>query len=204
MAVTSGIPEAPPAANAATTAGSPSPAQVFFTRVQENAKHALAQQRPWSELYDRNTFNKPENLTEATNRVKKNLAYFHVNYSLVLLAVIAFSMLMKPTAIFWLIALSCAWSYTFLVRTGPVVVWGRSLNDRELFVALTLLSVLVIFGLTSVGSILISGLMIGGFVVTAHAALKQPDDLFLDEQASGGGFLSWLAGPPSSNQLPNV
>eukprot|EP00271_Cylindrocystis_brebissonii_P013898 TRINITY_DN3443_c0_g2_i1.p1 TRINITY_DN3443_c0_g2~~TRINITY_DN3443_c0_g2_i1.p1 ORF type:complete len:203 (+),score=23.32 TRINITY_DN3443_c0_g2_i1:233-841(+) len=176
----------------------------FLSKVQVNAKQALSQQRPWSELYDQSSFSKPENFNDMTNRVKKNLTYFHVNYALFLMTVVVCSMLMNPTSIFWLFALACLWGYVFFVRSDPVVVYGRILNDRELFIALALITFLVAFGLTSVGSILISGVVIGGAVVVAHAAFKQPDDLFLDENVQGG-FMSWLGGgAPPSQQLPQI
>lgn len=64
---------------------------------------------------------------------------------------------------------------------------------------LIVLTTVVIF-LTSVGSVLISALMIGLVIVGAHGAFRVPEDLFLDEQesASGVGLLSFLGGAASS------
>ncbi|GKC69167.1 PRA1 family protein B4 [Tanacetum coccineum] len=47
-----------------------------------------------------------------------------------------------------------------------------------------------------VESVLISALMIGVVVVSAHGAFRTPEDLFLDEQdpAASTGFLSFLSG----------
>lgn len=53
-------------------------------------------------------------------------------------------------------------------------------------------SIVVIF-LTSVGSVLISALMVGIAIVCAHGAFRVPEDLFLDEQETAApGFLSFL------------
>ncbi|CAI0424098.1 unnamed protein product [Linum tenue] len=59
---------------------------------------------------------------------------------------------------------------------------------------LVLFSVVVVF-LTSVGSLLISALMVGAVVVGAHGSFRVPEDLFLDEQEPATtGFLSFLGG----------
>ena len=61
-----------------------------------------------------------------------------------------------------------------------------------------MLSIVVIF-LTSVGSVLISALMIGLAIVCAHGAMRVPEDLFLDEQEPAAtGFLSFLGGAASN------
>lgn len=62
-----------------------------------------------------------------------------------------------------------------------------------------MLTTVVIF-LTSVGSVLISALMIGLTIVVAHGSFRVPEDLFLDDQESGPGvgFLSFLGGAASS------
>lgn len=55
-------------------------------------------------------------------------------------------------------------------------------------------SIVVVF-LTSVGSILISAVLAGVAIVCVHGAFRTPEDLFLDEQESGGatGFSPFLS-----------
>ncbi|GJN28845.1 hypothetical protein PR202_gb17016 [Eleusine coracana subsp. coracana] len=59
------------------------------------------------------------------------------------------------------------------------------------------------FFLTSVASLIISGLIVGGAIVAAHGAFRMPEDLFLDDPsaASNGNttnmLLSFLAMPRS-------
>lgn len=62
-----------------------------------------------------------------------------------------------------------------------------------------MLTVVVVF-LTSVGSLLISALMVGAAIVCAHGAFRVPEDLFLDDHQPPGnsGFLSFLSGAASS------
>lgn len=53
--------------------------------------------------------------------------------------------------------------------------------------------------LTSVGSLLISALLIGLGIVCTHGAFRVPEDLFLDDQEPANvGFLSFLGGAASS------
>lgn len=185
--------------------GAPASAAVIkasLTKINESVKLALAHQKPWSEVFDRTSFAKPESLADATNRVKKNLSYFKVNYAVVLFSVVVLSMLMSPISIFWLILLGLLWIYVFMIRTDPLIIMGRTLSEREKFLGLSAITVLITFGLTSVGSILISGVIVGAATVLVHAALRVPDDLFLDEQDSGI-FLSFL-GPSTSTLPPSI
>lgn len=194
-------PAGPPATSASSGPPSAKTARMLLGRVNDSIKHALAQQRPWHELIDRSAFAKPESLSEATSRIKKNLSYFRVNYGIVLVAMVALSILWNPFSIFCLALLGGMWFYTFMVRAEPIVIYGRSLSEREKFIACVAITILVMFGLTKVGAVLLSGIIIGSAAVCAHGAFRVPDDLFLDDQ-DAGGFLSFL-GPPSGNpQLP--
>ena len=64
---------------------------------------------------------------------------------------------------------------------------------------MSLFTVIMIF-MTNVGSILMTAALIGAALVFAHGAYRVPDDLFLDEQETTGGFLSFL----SSGNVPQV
>lgn len=127
------------------------------------------------------------------NRIRKNLGYFQANYLAVLTGVVVLCMLWNPKAIVWLALLGSAWVYVFMVRTEPVVIAGRTLNEREKFLAMAVISIVIVFGLTPVGSILMSGVVIGAVAIAAHAAFRVPDDLFLDDTDSAG-FMSFLGG----------
>lgn len=78
------------------------------------------------------------------------------------------------------------------------MVGGRTFSDREVLGILVVSTIVVVF-LTSVGSVLISALLVGLAVVCTHGAFRMPEDLFLDEQEPlGSGFLSFLGGAASS------
>eukprot|EP00271_Cylindrocystis_brebissonii_P003429 TRINITY_DN143_c0_g1_i1.p1 TRINITY_DN143_c0_g1~~TRINITY_DN143_c0_g1_i1.p1 ORF type:complete len:205 (-),score=15.19 TRINITY_DN143_c0_g1_i1:578-1192(-) len=199
---------APTGAGPPTAVGSSSSSaavRAVISRLNESIKATLAHQKPWSELVDRSSFAKPDSVAEASNRVKKNLKYFFVNYAIFLVFMMGLSMLMSPWSIFWLFALTVMWGYVLMIRTEPIVISGRILSDREKAIALLLITVFVVFGLTSVGAILISGFIVGAAVVVGHASLRVPDDLFLDDNDGGTGKLfAFLNAPMGPGQLPSV
>lgn len=168
----------------------------FAQRLKENAAASVREAKPWSEVLDRTAMAKPNGMTEATSRMRKNVAYFRVNYGIVGVSTTAVVLLMNPWSIIVLAFLALIWAYSYVVRTTPFVINGRELSDREKFMSLCGVSLVVIFFLTSVGSILFYALGLSMLLIGAHAAFRVPDDLFLDEvpESSGGGFLSLLTG----------
>ncbi|MBA0627184.1 hypothetical protein Godav_004729 [Gossypium davidsonii] len=143
---------------------------------------------------------RPDNLTDAYSRIRKNLSYFKVNYITLLVVVLAFSILSHPLSLLVLLGLLAAWVFLYLFRPSdqPLVIFGRTFSDRETLGALVVLTVFVVF-LTSVGSLLISALLVGVAIVCIHGAFRVPEDLFLDDQEPANtGFLSFLGGAASS------
>lgn len=199
-------PAAGPAVPAAANSGQPQPPiatpafRALINHLSNSLNNGLSQRRPWAELADRSAFSKPESLSDAALRVRKNYSYFRVNYLTVVAAVLAFSLITNPVSLIFLAALLAAWLFGYLFRPSdsPVVLFGRTFSDRETLGILIVLSVVVIF-LTSVGSVLISALLAGVAVVCVHGAFRVPEDLFLDEQENAStGFLSFLGGAASN------
>ncbi|KAI9154596.1 hypothetical protein LWI28_028562 [Acer negundo] len=173
----------------------------FINNVSENLRNGFSQRRNWSELVDRTAFSKPESVSDAALRIRKNYSYFRVNYLTVVALVLGFSLVTNPFSLFMLLGLLASWLFLYLFRPSdqPLVVFGRSFSDRETLGILVVFSVFVIF-LTSVGSVLMSALLIGVALVCAHGAFRVPEDLFLDEQepTANTGFLSFLGGAASN------
>ncbi|MCO5588452.1 hypothetical protein L7F22_042408 [Adiantum nelumboides] len=177
-------------------------ARALLARLSEGGKQALSQRRPWIELVDRSAFARPDSLSEATTRIRKNWGYFRVNYAFLLSAVVAFSLITNPMSLFFLCFILAAWIYMYLVRTAPFTAFGRSFSERELFAVMSVFTMFFIF-LTNVGSLLISAAMIGFAIISVHAAFRVPDDLFLDEDGSAAnGFMSFLGSVPAQPVLP--
>ncbi|KAH0912683.1 hypothetical protein HID58_036004 [Brassica napus] len=50
----------------------------FFSRLSTSIRDGLSQRRPLAELVDRSSMARPESLTDALSRIRKNLAYFKI------------------------------------------------------------------------------------------------------------------------------
>ncbi|KAG7561050.1 Prenylated rab acceptor PRA1 [Arabidopsis thaliana x Arabidopsis arenosa] len=174
--------------------------RTFFSRLSTSIRDGLSQRRPWTELIDRSSMARPESLTDALSRIRKNLAYFKVNYVAIVSLVLAFSLFSHPLSLLVLIGLLGGWMFLYLFRPSdqPLVVFGRTFSDRETLLALVLSTIVVVF-MTSVGSLLTSALMIGVAIVCVHGAFVVPDDLFMDDQEpANAGLLSFLGGSATS------
>lgn len=174
--------------------------RAFLSRLNATVRHGLSQRRPWTELIDRSSFSRPDSLSEAVSRIRKNFSYFRVNYVSLIALSLAFSLLAHPFSLLVLLALLASWMFLYLFRPSdqPLVVGGRTFTDREILGILVVSTVVVVF-LTSVGSLLISAMLVGLLVVCTHGAFRVPEDLFLDEQdPANTGLLSFLGGAASS------
>ncbi|KAF6144811.1 hypothetical protein GIB67_038910 [Kingdonia uniflora] len=174
--------------------------RAFIARLSDSTRQAFSRRRPWLELIDRTSFNRPDSLTEAASRVRKNFSYFRINYLTLLASVIALSLLSHPFSLFVLLCLLGSWLFLYIFRPSdpPLIVFGRVFSERETLGVLIVLTVVVVF-LTNVGSLLISALMVGLAIVCVHGAFRVPEDLFLDEQEPlNAGFLSFIGGAASS------
>ncbi|ANM68242.1 Prenylated rab acceptor PRA1 [Arabidopsis thaliana x Arabidopsis arenosa] len=174
--------------------------RTFLSRLSSSIRQSLSQRRPWLELVDRSAISRPESLTDAYSRIRRNLPYFKVNYVTIVSLVLALSLLSHPFSLLVLLCLFCAWIFLYLFRPSdqPLVVLGRTFSDRETLGVLVILTIVVVF-LTSVGSLLTSALMIGFGIVCLHGAFRVPEDLFLDDQEPANtGLLSFLSGAATS------
>lgn len=188
---------------------SSSSARLFLAGIAETVRSGLSSRRPWPELLDRSAFSKPDSLSDATLRIRKNCNYFRVNYLTVITAVLAVSLLTNPFSLIILSGLLAAWLFLYIFRQAsdpPLTIFGRQFSDRETLFFLIVSTVIVIF-LTSVGSVLVSALMVGVAIVCVHGALRMPEDLFLDEQEPQGGvssFLTFFTGAAPVGSQPPV
>ncbi|KAF7132519.1 hypothetical protein RHSIM_Rhsim09G0181400 [Rhododendron simsii] len=174
--------------------------RAFLTRLSSSFRHFSSNRRPWPELLDRSSLSRPDSLSEAASRIRKNSSYFRVNYLTLIALVLSLSLLSHPFSLLVLLSLLAAWIFLYLFRPSdqPLVVLGRTFSDRETLGVLVVSTVVVVF-LTSVGSLLISALLVGIGIVCAHGAFRVPEDLFLDDQeAASTGFMSFLGGAASS------
>ncbi|EXB25848.1 hypothetical protein L484_012274 [Morus notabilis] len=190
-----------PAAGATSQPPIATPAfRAFLSRLSASLRNGFSQRRPWLELLDRSSMARPESLSEAYSRIRKNFSYFRVNYATLVAVVLALSLLSHPFSLVVLLSLFAAWAFLYLFKPSdqPLVILGRTFSDTETLVGLIVVTVIVVF-VSSVGSLLISALMVGFALVCAHGAFRVPEDLFLDDQEpTNVGFLSFLGGAASA------
>uniref|UniRef100_A0A0E0F1M1 PRA1 family protein n=1 Tax=Oryza meridionalis TaxID=40149 RepID=A0A0E0F1M1_9ORYZ len=170
---------------------------IFSALALGAAIRALSGARPWPELIDRSALSHSESLSDSGARLRKNLAYFRVNYAAIVALSLAASLLAHPLSLAALLALLAAWCFLYLLRPSdapPLAAFGRTFSDRETLGGLIVASAFVIF-LTSVGSLIFSALALGAAIVCAHGAFRIPEDLFLDEpdQANGAASVNLLS-----------
>ncbi|VFQ91004.1 unnamed protein product [Cuscuta campestris] len=175
----------------------PTPAfRNFVNQITDNVRNGLSHRRPWPELVARSAISKPDSFSDATLRIRKNYAYFRTNYHILAAAVIGISLLSNPFTLFLLAGLLAGWLFLYVFRPAdqPLVLFGRQFSDIEILAGLVVSTLFVVF-LTSVGSVLVSGLFVSVAVVCVHAAFRVPEDFYFDEQApAGGGIISMLTG----------
>uniref|UniRef100_A0A6M2EI58 PRA1 family protein n=1 Tax=Populus davidiana TaxID=266767 RepID=A0A6M2EI58_9ROSI len=196
------------ATSSATTTSTLTTLRTFLTRLFSSLRTTLSNRRPWLELVDRTAFSRPLSISDATTRVRKNFSYFKINYLTILAIVLAFSLLSHPFSLLTLLSLVAAWLglYTFRPSDQPLVVLGRTMSNREVLGILVLVTVIVVF-LTSVGSLIITAVLVGVGIVCVHGAFRDPEDLFMDDQDTAGstGLFSFIGGPSGgSNVIPLV
>ncbi|CAD6214469.1 unnamed protein product [Miscanthus lutarioriparius] len=164
----------------------------LVTRLREQGQALIAARRPWAEVFRAPAFSKPPSLGEALARMRRNTAYFRANYALAVLAVVAASLLWHPGTLFVLLFLCAAWFFLYFARPAqggqPLRVLGMEFDDGTVLAALCGVTVVAML-FTSVGWNVVGSVMIGGALVSAHAALRTTDDLFLTEQEAAGDGL---------------
>lgn len=175
--------------------------RAFVSRSSDSLRRAFARRRPWPEIADYTAFSRPDTFAVAASRIRKNYYYFRVNYLTVLAAVVAFSLITHPFSLITLVSLLAAWLFLYIFRPQehPVTIYGRTFTDGETLGMLIVLTIVVFF-LTSVGSLLMWAALIGSTIVCVHGAFRVPEDLFLDDSQEqiGSGLFSYVGGAASS------
>jgi hypothetical protein len=164
-------------------------------KIKDSAMHVFAQRKPMSEILDRTAYQRPGSFSEATGRIQKNLNYFKINYFLGSALVFAFFIITNPSSLFVLALIAASWTYVYLVRTEPLKIGERPVSDREKMLGMSGASILAIFFMSSAGSVMLQAFGVATAAVAAHGAMRVPDDLFIDDANTDGGFFSFLQPP---------
>ncbi|KAM1038992.1 hypothetical protein ACFX13_034329 [Malus domestica] len=168
-----------------------------------NSQTVYPTSRPWPEIFSLTSFSVPYNYADAIARIKRNTAYFRVNYVMATLFIVFCSLLWHPISMIVFLIVLVAWLALYFFRTTPVVLFNQSFDDRVVAVVLGLVTVVALV-FTHVGLNVLVALIVAVVVIGLHAAFRVTEDLFLDEEtAAENGLVSVVSSqqtlpPPTS------
>lgn len=176
----------------------------YISRAKQRLYGTLAMRRPWKQIFDYHAISLPHNFGDAISRLKTNLSYFRMNFAMVILLILFLSLLWHPISLIVFIVMMAAWLFLFFLRDEPVVIFGRSIDDRIILAVLSILTVVFLL-LTKATLNIVLSVVIGLVIVAIYSIFRRTDDLFLDEEAAAaGGLLSGRPGfGPGSYPLPS-
>ncbi|GLU22372.1 hypothetical protein SLE2022_384530 [Rubroshorea leprosula] len=174
----------------------PSTKLEYLSRAKERIKEGLGTRRPWKLLFNLRSINLPSNFPDAVTRIRTNLAYFRMNYAIIVLIILFLSLLWHPISLIVFLVMMAAWLFLYFLRDEPLVVFSRTIDDRVVLIVLSILTIVFLLLTHATLNILVS-LLIGAAVVLVHAAFRRTDDLLLDEEAAG--LMTGVSPGPSSS-----
>ncbi|KAL0554197.1 hypothetical protein IC582_008114 [Cucumis melo] len=157
----------------------------YISRAKQRFKDGLGHRRPWRQIADYRSFALPSNLHDTLSRIKFNLAYFRMNYAIVVLVILFLSLLWHPISLLVLFLMLSLWLFLYFLRDQPLILAGRVIEDWIILLILSLLTIGFLFLTNATPNILIA-LLVGAAVVLAHAAVRKTDNLYLDEEEATG------------------
>lgn len=140
--------------------------------------------RPWPEFLNFRSFSLPISAAESMVRIRRNASYFRVNYAMIMLVILFLSLLWHPLSMIIYLIIFVLWWFFYLFRDDQVVVLGRVIDDRIVLGILSLLTIVCLV-FTRVGVNILVSLIIGVALVGIHAAFRNTEDLFADDEEDG-------------------
>ncbi|XP_022148256.1 PRA1 family protein F2-like [Momordica charantia] len=156
----------------------------YISRAKQRFKDGLGHRRPWRLMADYRSFTLPSNLHDTLARIRTNLSYFRMNYAIVFLVILFFSLLWHPISLIVLAIMMALWLFLYFLRDEPLILVGRVIEDWIVLLILSLLTIGFLF-LTNATLNIVIALLIGAVLVVAHAAVRKTENLYLDEEAAG-------------------
>ncbi|XP_008228312.1 PREDICTED: PRA1 family protein F3-like [Prunus mume] len=167
-----------------TSSSTQGPSGEYISRAKERIKAGLGARRPWKLMFNFRSFNFPSPFREVFGRIRSNVAYFRMNYAIVMLLILFLSLLWHPISLIVFIIMMAAWLFLYFLRDEPLVLFGKTVDDRVVLIVLAVVTIVLLFLTHATVNILVA-LLIGVVLVVVHAGLRKTDDLFVDEENSG-------------------
>ncbi|XP_019436487.1 PREDICTED: PRA1 family protein F4-like [Lupinus angustifolius] len=153
----------------------------FISRAKQRIQESLAMCRPWNLMFNLHSFSLPHGIIDIVSRIRSNLSYFHMNYTiliLILVLVLNLGLLWYPISLIIFVSLMAAWLF---LGDQMIMIFGYNINGWVVqFISVVVFVGLLVF--TGIASNIFVALLIGAVLVVVHAALRRTDDLFVDEE----------------------
>ncbi|KAK9734525.1 hypothetical protein RND81_04G145500 [Saponaria officinalis] len=166
----------------------------YISRAKRTLYSTLSTRRPWRQILNYHVLSLPTTASAAFSRLKINLSYFRMNFSLIILLILFLSLLWHPLSLVVFLLMLLGWIFLFFLRDEPLVIFRRTIDDR---IVIAVLSFFTIFFLLFTGATLniIISVSAGVAVVLIYSVLRTTEDLYLDEEeAAGSGLLAGRTG----------
>ncbi|KAK4760780.1 hypothetical protein SAY87_005673 [Trapa incisa] len=165
------------------TASQPSDLQ-YISRAKDRIKTGLRTRRPWRQMFEVRSIRPPGGFSGSVSRCRANIAYFFMNYVIIVFFILFLSLLWHPISLIVFVAMMAAWLFLYFMRDEPLVIFRRTIDDRIVLFLLAVLTLVFLF-LTNVTLNIIVALAIGVAVVLVHSVFRKTDDLTADEETAG-------------------
>ncbi|KAK4853479.1 hypothetical protein QYF36_009804 [Acer negundo] len=169
----------------------------LIIRAKEQIQTSLGEQRPWNEMIEMHSFNLPTTFNDSIQRIRTNVAFFRINYAIIVFSLLFITLLLTPVSFALLLLVLLLWLFLYFLRDNPLILFGRLIDDRVVIMVLFMATVAVLF-LTNVTDNITVGLGVGLAVILAHGALRSTEDSFAGDDDSGVGSTKLFRGgdPP--------
>ncbi|KAI4329163.1 hypothetical protein L6164_021456 [Bauhinia variegata] len=167
------------------TSASPSANLEYISRAKQRIKAGLGARRPWKAMFNIRSFGLPAGVSDAISRIRINIAYFRMNYAIVVLVILFLSLLWHPISLIVFVVLMAAWLFLYFLRDEPLVIFNRLIDDRVVLIVMSVLTIGFLL-LTDVTLNIVVAVLIGLGLVVAHAVLRKTEDLYLDDEETSG------------------
>ncbi|KAF8406904.1 hypothetical protein HHK36_006025 [Tetracentron sinense] len=163
----------------------------FVSRAKDRIRSGLGTRRPWKEMINFHAIGFPSGFRDAVSRIRTNLGYFRMNYTIIVLFILFLSLLWHPISMIVFVIMMAVWLFLYFLRDVPLEIFHRTIDDRVVLIVLSIVTIVALF-LTRATLNIIVALLVGLAVVLIHAVLRKTEDLFVDEETAGSG--AFLAG----------